>query len=266
MSAAEVRLARRGVVGVAGPEAAVFLDGILTVDASGRVADHPRPGALLAPQGKVLCELWVHDDPEGGYRLDAPREAVADLIKRLTLFRLRAKVEIADLSNSCAVLVAPEGGARRIGGTDEGAHDAAAYDAWRVGDGRPEQGVDFDAGEVFPTDVNLDLLGGVDYAKGCFVGQEVVSRMKRRGIIRKRTLVMETDGGPPSKGTAITAGDVALGEALSSAGGKTLAVVRLDRLAAADDAAIAANGRPARLTFPEWFPADARGAAREDDA
>ncbi len=119
---------------------------------------------------------------------------------------------------------------------------------------------------MFPSDVNLDVLGGVDYAKGCFVGQEVVSRMKRRGVIRKRTLVMEVDGRPPALGVDIVAGDTSLGRALSSAGGKTLALVRLDRLAQADPAAIRCEGRPARLAFPAWFPEDAKRAADEDAA
>jgi folate-binding protein YgfZ len=263
VSAAEIRLARRGVVGVSGPEAATFLDGILSVNVSDVVADAPRPGALLAPQGKILCELWVHAAKDGGFRLDVPRDTVPELIKRLALLRLRAKVEIADHSASSAVLVAPVGGGRRIGGAEEGANDTAGYDAWRVADGRPEQGIDFGSGEMFPSDVNLDLLDGVDYAKGCFIGQEVVSRMKRRGIIRRRTLVMALEGQPPAPGAPITGGDVALGQALSSAAGKTLALVRLDRLAEADPAAIAVEGRAARIAFPAWFPPEARRAAGE---
>jgi folate-binding protein YgfZ len=258
VSGGDVRLARRGVVGVSGPEAAGFLDGILTVNVAAVAANAPRPGALLAPQGKVLAEIWVHAGPDGGFLLDVAREAVADLMKRLTLFKLRAKVAIADLSASSWVLVAPDSFARRIGKPDEGVDDAAAYDAWRVADGRPEQGVDYAASEMFPTDVNLDLLGGVDYAKGCFVGQEVVSRMKRRGTVRRRTLVMTVEGGVPAPGAAVVSDDAALGQALSSAGGKTLALVRLDRLAAADPASIAAEGRPARLAFPAWFPDEAR--------
>jgi folate-binding protein YgfZ len=135
-----------------------------------------------------------------------------------------------------------------------------------VPEGRPEQGPDYGSAEVFPADVNLDLLDGVDYRKGCFVGQEVVSRMKRRGIIRKRTLVLEADGGAPAKGCEIVADGLALGTALGSAGGRSLALVRLDRLAQADPALIQVEGRPARLSFPAWFPDEARRATGDDAA
>jgi folate-binding protein YgfZ len=264
--AATIQLTRRGVIMVNGPDAATLLDRLLTADASDVAAGAPRPAALLTPQGKVLHELWIHADGAGGFFLDLACEGVADLIRRLTLFRLRDKVEISNVSGGRAVVVSADGAVRRVGGAGEGGADAAAYDAWRVADGRPEQGVDFAAGEAFPSDVNLDLIGGVDYRKGCFVGQEVVSRMKRRGIIRRRTLVMEAQGPAPAKGAAIVAGDVSLGEAMSSAGGRTLALVRIDRLAAADPGAITVEGRPARLAFPAWFPQEARHVSREEGA
>jgi folate-binding protein YgfZ len=272
MSAAPraIRLARRGVVRVAGPDAASFLDGLLTIDVARARPDAPAPAALLTPQGKILYELVVHaaepGSAEPGFEIELARQGVEDLLKRLTLYRLRADVEIADRSEDRAVLVAADGRARRIGAADEGEDAPATYDAWRVGEARPEQGPDYGAGEVFPADVNLDLLGGVDYAKGCFVGQEVVSRMKRRGSIRKRTLVMTVEGAPPPKGAEIVAGDLRLGEALSSAGGKALALVRLDRLAAAAPADIRVQGRPVRIAFPAWFPEDARRVGGEDAA
>ena len=261
-------LDRRSVIRVTGPDRASFLDGLLTADVGGATPGSPRPAALLTPQGKILHALWVHAAPDGdeAVLLDLPRDGAEDLLKRLSLFRLRAKVEIADVSDTWAVLV-DAAGARRIGRIDDASpSDAiiAAYDAWRVAHGRPEQGVDYGAAEMFPADVNLDLLGGVDYRKGCFVGQEVVSRMKRRGSIRKRTLVLETDGPSPAPGAAITADGAALGQALGSAGGKTLALVRIDRLAAADPATITVGDRPARIAFPDWFPDDARGVGSEE--
>jgi folate-binding protein YgfZ len=262
-------LRRRAVARVHGPEAAAFLDRLLTVDASGLSPGMAQPAALLTPQGKILHELVIHPETGDGtsYCLDAPHAGLGDLLKRLTLFKLRSRVVLESVCDRLAVIVDLTG-ARWIGDdADEGsAAEIAAYDAWRVAEGRPEQGVDYGSAEVFPAEANLDLLGGVDYAKGCFVGQEVVSRMKRRGVIRKRTLVMTVEGGPPAVGAEIRAESVALGQSLSSAGGKTLALVRLDRLAQADPATISCEGRPAQLAFPAWFPEDARRVAGEDAA
>jgi folate-binding protein YgfZ len=262
-------LPRRAVVRVHGLDAASFLDRILTADAGGLPAGAAQPAALLTPQGKILHELVIHAESADGtsYCLDLAHEGAPDLVERLMLFKLRSAVTIEDVSDHLDVLV-DANGVRRIGDVADvgSADEVAAYDSLRVREGRPEQGVDYGAGEMFPTDVNLDLLGGVDYAKGCFVGQEVVSRMRRRGVIRKRTLVMEVEGGAPAHGADIVAHEVVLGHALGSAGGRTLALVRLDRLAAADPAAIRCEGRPARLSFPAWFPEEARRAGGEDAA
>lgn len=255
-------LSRRGVVRVGGPDAATLLNGVITIDVAKLAPGEHAPAALLTPQGKILCELHAHVDAAGAIFLDAPADAVADLVKRLALYRLRAKAEIDDVSADHAVLAGP-GGARRLGDATDATMDLAAYDLMRVTDGRAEQGPDYGPADVFPADVNLDLLGGVDYAKGCFVGQEVVSRMKRRGSIRKRTLVLEADGAAPENGAAITAGDVRIGETLSAAGSRALALVRLDRLADADPDAIRCADAPAKLVFPDWFPADARRVAKE---
>ncbi|MCG8443834.1 MAG: folate-binding protein, partial [Caulobacterales bacterium] len=134
--------------------------------------------------------------------------------------------------------------------------------AARLALGLPEQDADYGSEDVFPADVNLDLLRGVDFAKGCFVGQEVVSRMKRRGSVRKRTLIARLEAAAAPKGTPLTAGGSTVGELLSSAGAQALALVRLDRLEAAGgpDTVLDAGGASARLRFPDWFPAEARGA------
>jgi len=253
-----VHLARRGVVRVAGADATTLLNGVITIDVSTIGEGASRPAALLTPQGKVLHEMHVHVGAGGAFLLDAAADAIADLTKRMKLYRLRAKADIDDVSADVAVLAGPDG-ARRLGASDDAtSNDLAAYDAARVADGRPEQGVDYGSTQVFPTDVNLDLLGGVDYAKGCFVGQEVASRMKRRGSIRKRTLVLNVDSANPAKGADIVADGLRLGEVLSSAGGKSLALVRVDRLADAQPNTITVEEHAAHLTFPTWFPDDAQ--------
>jgi folate-binding protein YgfZ len=129
------------------------------------------------------------------------------------------------------------------------------YDALRLSLGVPEFGRDFAGEEVFLLDVNYDALGAVSYGKGCFVGQEVTSRMKRKGEIRKRTLIARFDGAPPAKGAAISAGDQAVGEILSGAEGVALALVRVDRLKEpqGEGRALVAEGRPLRLTVPDYL-------------
>jgi folate-binding Fe-S cluster repair protein YgfZ len=107
-------------------------------------------------------------------------------------------------------------------------------------------------------DVNYDLLGGVDYKKGCFVGQEVASRMKRKGDARKRTVIADFDGAPPEKGTPVTAGDSTLGHVMSGVDGAALALVRLDRWesARADGRAVLAGDRELRLRLPDYLQQD----------
>jgi folate-binding protein YgfZ len=260
-------LDRRGVVRVHGADATSFLDRLLTADVTGLAPGAPTPAALLTPQGKILYEMMLHAETADGtsFALDLPIGGADDLASRLATFRLRADVAIEDVSEHEAVWV-DETGMRRLGepGDTPLEDELAAYDAWRVALGRPEQGVDYGSAEVFPTDVNLDLLGGVDYAKGCFVGQEVVSRMKRRGSIRKRTLIVTIEGDAPARGAAVMAGDATLGETMSSAGGNTLALIRLDRLAQADPAAITVEGRPAHVAFPDYMPEDARRGGAGD--
>jgi len=131
----------------------------------------------------------------------------------------------------------------------------ADYDALRLSLGVPEFGADFGGEEMFLLDVNYDALNAVSYAKGCFVGQEVTSRMKRKGEIRKRTMMARFDGAPPPKGTAVTAGDQTIGEALSGGDGIALALVRTDRLKEAENAGAtpSADGRPLRLAFPPYL-------------
>lgn len=250
-------LAHRSVVRIAGSEARALLARVLTADppAPGAPA---RPAALLTPQGKIIHALGLHADPDGdddAVFLDAPAEGVADLVRRMTLYKLRADAKISDVGADLAVV--DDFDVRRLAPrADAPPPDPDAYHAARIARGLPEQGADFAGESVFPTDVNLDLLGGVDYAKGCFVGQEVVSRMKRRGSIRKRVWIADFDGDAPGSGTPIRAGGAAIGAVLSSAGAKALALVRTDRLAAADPAAIAADDRPLRLAPPPYAPAE----------
>ncbi|HVY20391.1 MAG TPA: folate-binding protein [Bauldia sp.] len=271
-----VELSRRGVVAVGGPDAEMLLNDLITRDmpkAPGQAAF----GALLTPQGKILFDAIILRDGER-FLFDVPRGLAADFARRLGFYRLRAKVEIADLSEERIVAAAwgngtlivdgpsapdprlPALGYRAIvpAGADmapdfvEGT--AAEYDAHRIRLGIPEGGIDFAFGDAFPHDADMDQLGGLDFKKGCYVGQEVVSRMEHRGTARRRFVITAGDGALPGPGTPVTAGERALGALGSSAGTAALALVRLDRAKEAMDAGIpiVAGGVPLTLTLPPW--------------
>ena len=128
------------------------------------------------------------------------------------------------------------------------------YEADRIAACVPDQGADFSQEELFASDINMDLQNGVAFGKGCYVGQEVVSRMKRRGTIRKRMALARFDGPAPANGTMIMADNARLGDVRSSAEDEqALALIRTDRLqkALADCTLITADGTPLTLTLPE---------------
>ncbi len=274
-------LADRGVVQVTGEEAKSFLDGLLTCDLDRLAPGSPRYGGLLTPQGKILFDFIVFAaaDADGGYFLDCAREQAADLARRLSFYKLRAKVAVADRSDTLAVVAAWGGaekpdalagedprladlGWRAIVPTSEVARmdvDAAAYHVHRIGLGVPEGGKDFAFGDAFPHEALMDRLHGVDFDKGCFVGQEVVSRMQHRGTARTRIVpLVYLDGAAVGPGAEVTAGERVIGRTGTGAGERGLAMIRLDRAADALAAGetIRAGGRPVRIEKPDWatFP------------
>ncbi|MGJ3232135.1 MAG: YgfZ/GcvT domain-containing protein [Oceanicaulis sp.] len=262
-------LPERAVIAVTGADARSFLQRVITKGPDGAAPERALFSALLTPQGKVLADFILFDDGAGGLLFDVPASEAESLVKRFTLYRLRSKAEIVlrdDLSVAAArgegeaelktvALAAsadpraPALGLRAVvpaGGPDS---DLQAYHAARIAAGVPEFGADYGAGEVFSTDVNHDRLNGIDYKKGCFVGQEVASRMHRKGGVRKRTLRLEFDGDAPAPGAELLAGETPLGAVTSSTGPHALALIRTDRASKALEAgdAITAGGRAARL-------------------
>jgi folate-binding protein YgfZ len=248
----EFRLDNRGVVRVAGADSAHFLQNLVTNDVEGLEVGEVRFAALLTPQGKILFDFLIHRGTENEFLLDVAAEQTAALAKRLALYRLRAKIEISDESARLAVVVAPAGepadpraalGARRIGTRAEAPAPSgealADYEARLVALGVPQGGKDFAYGDAFPHDVNMDLLNGVDFRKGCYVGQEVVSRMRHRGEIRRRVVRVAALDAPLETGAAVLDGKLAVGTVGTVAGGEALALMRVDR---ADDAE--RDGRP----------------------
>ena len=258
----------RAVLTLTGPETEDFLQGLVTSDVGAVTSEAVSPAALLTPQGKVMFEFLV-SRIDGGLRLDAPAEMRADLKKRLTLYRLRRKVEIAE-SNAQVFAVwgedAPEGGLtdrrfpdagvfRTYGEAPADVSEAGwqEFRALRIASGVAELGADYPPSDVFPHDVLMDFNGGVSFRKGCFVGQEVVSRMQHRGTARRR-LMLVTAATPLIANSEIRAGEKVVGEILSVADESGLAMVRIDRLAgaAARDAALTVEGVPVALSIPAY--------------
>ncbi|MGH6824289.1 YgfZ/GcvT domain-containing protein [Methyloceanibacter sp.] len=271
-------LSDRAVARVSGPAASGFLQGLITND-----IDKAKPGGaihagLLTPQGKILFDFFVVPAGEG-FLLDVAKAKVGELVQRLGFYRLRTQVEIAE-DRSFAVAAAwgapprfpdgavayadprlPELGHRILlpAGTslgDLGCTLASEdlYHAHRIALGVPEGGRDYAFGDAFPHEAMFDQLGGVDFNKGCFVGQEVVSRMEHRGTARKRIVGVEGEGPLPPEGTDITAGGTSIGTLGSVSGSAGLALLRLDRAEAAEAAGqvLRADEMTVALRIPAW--------------
>src|ERR1700683_728267 len=293
----------RGVVKVAGDGARGFLHGLLTADIQNLKAGEARCCALLTPQGKIIADFIVAEAPAqdgGGFFFDTPRALTAALVEKLNLYKLRAKLIIEDMSDVLDVLAAWDGG---LSGISEGSKrvglsyadprtpalglrvmlpphlaataasslgatlvDAGEYEAHRIAVGVPQGGLDFRYGEAFPHEADMDQLAGVDFQKGCYVGQEVVSRMEHRGTARTRAVPVRYDGAAPPAGSAIVAGDRQLGQMGSAAAGFGIALLRLDRVADAlsHGEPLTAGGMAIHLVKPDWarfaFPGESKAA------
>jgi folate-binding protein YgfZ len=274
----------RGVVKVSGEDARDFLNGLVTTDVALLHPGFGRFGALLTPQGKIIVDFLITEAPSGhggGFLLDCPRALAQALTDKLGFYKLRAKVSVENLSDSLGVLAAWDGDfstkpdlafadprspalgwrilvpaelAQKVAdliGAD--LVDSSAYDAQRIASGVPRGGLDFMYGDAFPHETNMDRLHGVDFAKGCYVGQEVVSRMQHRGTARTRTMRIVLQEFSPEPGTAILAGDKPVGTIGSTAGRNGLALIRTDRAADALAAGtpLTAGGLAIRLAAPD---------------
>jgi hypothetical protein len=274
----------RGVVKVGGEDARNFLNGLVTTDVTLVRPGLGRFGALLTPQGKIVADFIITEAPAGhggGFLLDVPRALAKGLTDKLGFYKLRAKVTVENLSDSLGMMAVWDGEPStkpdltfadprdatlgwRILVPEELVHkvadligaeltDSAAYDAHRIATGVPRGGLDFIYGDAFPHETNMDRLHGVDFEKGCYVGQEVVSRMQHRGTARTRTMRVALDAAAPEAGTAVLAGDKPVGTMGSSAGGKGLALIRTDRAIDALNAGtpLTSGGLSIRIADPD---------------
>ncbi|TCQ12438.1 hypothetical protein C8J34_1011080 [Rhizobium sp. PP-F2F-G36] len=257
----------RAFVIVSGETAVEFLQALITTDVIQLTADEVRPGALLTPQGKILFDFLV-SRTETGLRLETSTEQAPALLKRLTLYKLRAPITLA-LDTAIGVAVsfdAVEGAlldvrfatsgapAYRVYGTKGIADTEGRVDAARIAAGIAVSGADYALQDAFPHDILLDKNGGLSFRKGCYVGQEVVSRMQHRGAARRRVVTVEGVSDLPASGTAITAGGKPIGTLGSVAGHSGLAIVRIDKAgdALASQTDILAGEVKVALALPAW--------------
>ena len=266
-------LADRGTIAVTGPDAIKLLQGLVTNDiatletkpddvAFAAAAAH---AGLLSPQGKILFEFFCVRTLDG-FVLDVASDKATELAKRLTMYKLRAAVDIKAVSDDYQVLAlwgkdacssGPTTGTvafrdprhadlgTRILAEARFATDIASatngtkatadnYHAHRIALGVPEGGKDYEFGDAYPHEANFDLFNGVSFTKGCYVGQEIVARMQHKTVVRKRIIKIEAAETLRS-GADILLGDVAVGRVGSVAGHNALAMLRLDRASEAAD-------------------------------
>jgi tRNA-modifying protein YgfZ len=275
----------RGVVKVAGEPARSFLNGLLTADMAKVTPAAARFAALLTPQGKIVADGIVAEAPAedgGGFFIDCPRALATPMVDKLNFYKLRAPIIAEDLSEVLGVMAVWDGDGdteyglvypdprlpalgRRVmlpphlaqeAADDLGASlvDAAAYEAHRIALGVPRGGLDFMYGDAFPHETDMDQLNGVDFDKGCYVGQEVVSRMEHRGSARNRVVPVAYDGFAPDPGGPVTAGEKQVGTFGSRHDGRAVALLRLDRVADALAAGtpLVAGSATLRLVKPDW--------------
>lgn len=254
-------LPSRALIALSGEDWRSFLQGLITQDVDSLAPGEARFGALLTPQGRLLFDLFVVGREDGAW-LDVERTHRDALMQRLMIYRLRAKVKIE--ADETPVLAAwgskPEGewvadprlpalGWRGYGETAATA-DEAAYETHRLALGVPGP-TDWGSEKTYPIEADFDLLGGIDFKKGCFVGQETTSRMKRRGQIKNRMMPLTFDGAPPAPGAEVLAGELRAGEVLSGHDGRVMALLRVDRI---EGAALTVDGRPVQVDRPDWIP------------
>jgi hypothetical protein len=285
----------RGVLAVSGPDRRAFLQGLVSNDVDKVGPDQARYAALLTAQGKYLHD-FIMVEAGATILLDAEARRLADLKRRLSIYRLRAKVALEERPDLAVAAVFGDGAVAALGLDSEpgtarafaggvalvdprlaalGARcvlprerarsmlveagltetGAAAYDDLRLGLGVPDGSRDLVLEKSVLLEAGFDELNGVDWNKGCYIGQELTARTKYRGLIKRRLVPVAIDGPTPEPGTIVTAGGRDVGEMRSSRAGCGLALLRIDALLGsgrlmAGDAAIIPSA-PGWMRFPE---------------
>lgn len=272
------------VVRISGEGAHKLINDTLTCRFDDSLEGRGRWFALLSPQGKILISGLATKQGDAWF-FDMEAGLVADFVKRMKLYRMRAKAEIEHMPNYAVFWSDNESAPRNVVASyiDERAEGLGrrfisdwgdnrpteaptedpltAYNRVRVAAGVPDYGADFGANDAFAHDIGLDLLDGIDFAKGCYVGQEVVSRMKHRGTARRRPVIVSGIEG--EAGQAVMANGREAGTVGQVVDGRAVAIVRLDRIT--DPAAVTVGGRPVHIELPVWANYRLGDAIAEDE-
>ncbi|WP_028033410.1 folate-binding protein YgfZ [Chelativorans sp. J32] len=270
-----VKLSDRAILRATGPDAEALLQNVITIDLATLGEREARPGALLTPQGKILFDFLISRAGPDSFRLDCRRDIAPDLLKRMMLYRLRAKAELS-LDNESLISTSWESDSsvsqtdstsvfdrrfpetlqviRNYGTSPAESGDASAWDLLRIEHGVPESGQDYQLGDAFPHEILFDQNGGVGLKKGCYVGQEVVSRMHHRGTARRRLVIVHGESTLPPPSAEVTADGRVIGALGTVAGSEGLAILRIDRAAEAAQSGlpILAGGVPLTLRVPNY--------------
>jgi tRNA-modifying protein YgfZ len=259
----------RALFRFSGPDAHKLVNDVVT----GQIPTEPGRAAwwaLLSPQGKILAEGQASFADDALW-LDVHQSVADDFFKRMRMYRLRAKAEIDDLRDTYRVGWSPDTGepaqvghrvTAPVAETETWERDDTAYHRARIAAGILHQGNDFPANDAFAHDIGMDILDGIDFAKGCYVGQEVVSRMKHRGTARRRPVIVHGVDAPA--GSAVLASGREAGWIGQVVDGNAVAILRLDRIT--DEAAVTVEGQPVTLEVPKWATYRFGEAIAEDEA
>jgi folate-binding protein YgfZ len=270
-----VSFPKRGLVCVSGPDAATLLDGLLTHNVAGAGPDACVYTAMLTPQGKFLFELFILAPEAGTYWIDVSDPA--SFAKRLSLYRLRSKVTIEDKSEAYVVGAVwraealPTGTmcyadprypdlpqrfiAPRVELPSEAEDAFADYEQGRLSLGVPDLAADLLVEKDFILEGLMDEMGGVDFHKGCYVGQEMTSRMKRRTTVKTKLCRVRFEGAAPAFETPILADGWEVGRMRTGASGQGLALIRFDRAqkAISEGQELRAGDQTIQLDPPSWM-------------
>ena len=224
----------RRILAVSGEDRVEFLQGLVT----NKVGEVPAWAALLTPQGKYLADFLVV--PDGGRLLvDVDARLADDLLRRLSMYKLRSKValEPTDLTVARGTGEMPDAaiadprhpalGWRLYGGQGD---DGTDWDAIRVAHCIPETLVELIPNETFILEAGFERLHGVDFRKGCYVGQEVTARMKHKTELRKGLVTVGIEGAAPVGTPILMADGREAGTLFTQSGGRAIAHMRFDRM------------------------------------
>lgn len=277
----------RGVIRITGEDARSFLQGLISNDIDRVADDRAIFAALLTPQGKYLFDFFIAEY-DGALLLETERGRIADLLKRLTMYKLRSKADLSDVSDDWRVVACWGADAPQILGLDNTPGAAAAYgsgigfidprladagarlivppgaalpdaetaemadyDAHRLALALPDGSRDMVLEKAILMESGFDELNGIDWKKGCYMGQELTARTKYRGLVKKRLVAVNIDGPLPEPGTPVMAGDKTVGEIRSGRGARALALLRLETLDG-DGGGLQADGHDVTPDKPAW--------------